>query len=578
MQVYTKILIGMGVGVVLGLTLGPKSLLLEADTYVVSDAADVQIWLDRADPASALALPEGAEMVLRVREAVYQEREGRRGQMHRVRTWAKVSFEWSRALALRDRGGDLARALGNPRQGQDLVGWLRIENVPLDSGGFVSTPEPVSGLGHTIIGLLRPVGTAFMKLIKMVIVPLVFSSLLVGVASLGDVRKLGRLGGKTIGLYLGTTAVAVTIGLALGNLIQPGTFVGEEDRAALQAQFSGAASDSAADAAEAPSTIDNILAIIPENPMASLASGDMLQVIFFAMIFGIALTLLGEDKEGTPVVNFFDRVQNAMVMIIHIVMLLAPFGVAALVADVVGQSGVSVLGALLVYALTVLAGLALHMIIVYFGLVRVVAKVSIVDFLRAIRPAQLIAFSTSSSSAALPVSMECAEENLGISNPVASFVLPLGSTVNMDGTALYQGVAAVFIAQVFAVDLTFGDQLAIVATATMASVGAAGVPGAGIVTLAMVLTTVGIPPVGVALILGMDRLLDMFRTAVNVTGDLSVTAVMASTEGEDVAPLRREEDEGDPDRGFEDRLERKPRAYPPSRPSADGRARAQEEE
>ncbi|MGE3636584.1 MAG: dicarboxylate/amino acid:cation symporter, partial [Sandaracinaceae bacterium] len=374
--------------------------------------------------------------------------------------------------------------------------------------------------------------------------------------SLGDVRKLGRLGGKTIGVYLGTTAIAVSIGLVLANLIKPGEFVGAAARAQLQSQFAGAADSSAANAAEAPSTVDNILSIIPDNPIGSLASGDMLQVIFFAMIFGVAITLLGNKERGQPIVTFFDRVQEAMVMIIHLVMMIAPFGVAALVADVVGQSGISVLGALLVYSLTVLLGLALHTAIVYGGLVKAFSGLRIPDFLRAIRPAQLLAFSTSSSSATLPVSMECAEESLGISNPVASFVLPLGSTVNMDGTALYQGVAAVFIAQVFDVDLSFTDQLAIVATATMASVGAAGVPGAGIVTLAMVLTTVGIPPVGVALILGMDRLLDMFRTTVNVTGDLTVAAVMAASEGETLRVLTPAEDKSDPDHGFEARLDK----------------------
>ncbi|MBW2465276.1 MAG: dicarboxylate/amino acid:cation symporter [Deltaproteobacteria bacterium] len=244
-------------------------------------------------------------------------------------------------------------------------------------------------------------------------------------------------------------------------------------------------------------------------------------------------------------------------------MSLAPYGVAALVADVIGQAGLSVLSALLVYAITVIIGLTIQAVLVYGSIVRFLAKLPVRKFIRAIRPAQLIAFSTSSSSAALPVSMECAEENLGVSNAVSSFVLPLGSTVNMDGTALYQGVAAIFIAQVFQVDLTLGDQVAIVASATMASIGAAGVPGAGIVTLAMVLSATGIPAVGIALILGMDRLLDMFRTAVNVTGDLSVTAAMAAGEGEELAVLSKEDDAADPDRGFEGRLKGREHAVPP---------------
>ncbi|MEL6546829.1 MAG: cation:dicarboxylase symporter family transporter, partial [Myxococcota bacterium] len=228
-----------------------------------------------------------------------------------------------------------------------------------------------------------------------------------------------------------------------------------------------------------------------------------------------------------------------------------------------GTSGISLLGALLAYALAVLLGLFIHATIVYGSLVKFVAKIPLSGFLRAARPAQLIGFSTSSSSAALPVTMECAEENMGISNSTSSFVLPLGSTVNMDGTALYQGVAAIFIAQVFQIDLSLGQQLGIVFTATMASVGAAGVPGAGMVTLAMVLTSAGIPAVGVALILGMDRLLDMFRTMINVTGDLAVTATMAASEGETLTILDAEADERDPKRGFEGRLDREPQPIEP---------------
>ena len=302
---------------------------------------------------------------------------------------------------------------------------------------------------------------------------------------------------------------------------------------ALQAQFAAEAGNQLDKAAEAPSTIDGVLAIIPTNPVASLVSGDMLQVIFFAVLFGIALTLLPDGK-GQPVIAFMDRVQDAMVVIIHLVMKVAPFGVAALLAEVVGTSGFSVLQGLVVYGLCVIIGLLLHVALVYAPIVRYLAKLPVVGFLRAIRPAMLIAFSTSSSSATLPVTMECAEKNLGVSNPVASFVLPLGATVNMDGTALYQGVAALFIAQVFQVDLTLADQITIVATATLASIGAAGVPGAGMVTLAMVLTATRIPTVGVALILGVDRLLDMFRTTINITGDLAVCTAMARAEGDEL--------------------------------------------
>ncbi len=570
MQVYTKILIGMLVGAVLGLTLGPKSMFLEADLYKVSTWDRLEIRTDRDDPQSAVDLPapkkkadgEITPLRLPILETVTTSQTDGHGEEHDVATWSRVQLTYGQALSLHDPDHQLRGRLGDIDQGATVEVWLELERTELQSGGFSVWPIPISGFGDTFVTWIKPIGTAFMRLIKMVIVPLVFASLLVGVASLGDIRKLGRLGGRTLGLYLGTTAAAVTIGLLCAHVINPGSFIDEKSRVALQAQFVGAAGDEVSRAAEAPSTIDNILNIIPDNPIASLVSGDMLQVIFFAVLFGIALTLL-DDRNGRPVVNLMDRVQNAMVVIIHIVMKLAPYGVAALVADVVGQSGVSILQALFVYALTVLLGLALHGILVYGAIVTSVAKLAPKAFLRAVRPAQLIAFSTSSSSASLPVTMECAEQNLGISNPVASFVIPLGSTVNMDGTALYQGVAALFIAQVFQLDLSMAAQVGIVATATMASIGAAGVPGAGMVTLAMVLTASGIPTIGLALILGMDRLLDMFRSALNVTGDLAVTAAMARLEGEKLDPLSKDTDIADPNRGFEGRLDKEPKPIEP---------------
>ncbi|MCA9561471.1 MAG: dicarboxylate/amino acid:cation symporter, partial [Myxococcales bacterium] len=539
-----------------------NSSLLEKDLYKVIDGASVGLRLYRNEPDSELKLPRGVPLELRHVETVEGTVTDSTGATHTVPTWVKVRFRLSERLLLRDEGGKLAAQLGNKKLGQSVEAWLPISAEPLTGGGFTLSPMPVSALGDSIVAWAQPIGKLFMRLIKMVIVPLVFASLLVGVASLGDVRKLGRLGGKTLGLYMLTTAVAVTIGLIVAHVFQPGSFIAEADRAALLAQFGSAAEGKSEAAAMAPSAMDNVLAIIPLNPIESLASGNMLQIIFFAVILGVALTMLGEG-EGKPVVNFFDRIQNAMIVVIHMVMAIAPYGVAALVAEVVGTSGFSVLKALLVYGLVVVAGLALQATLVYGGLVKVLARMPLIRFMKAIRPAQLIAFSTSSSSAALPVSMECAEENLGVSNSVSSFVLPLGSTVNMDGTALYQGVAAIFIAQVFQMDLTLGDQLSIVLAATMASVGAAGVPGAGMVTLAMVLTAAGIPQVGLALILGMDRLLDMFRTAVNVTGDLAVTSVMAVSEGENLDPLTPEADKADPDRGFEGRLDHDPKPVEP---------------
>jgi Na+/H+-dicarboxylate symporter len=388
---------------------------------------------------------------------------------------------------------------------------------------------------QTVLAFVGPVGKAFLRLIQMVIVPLVFASLTVGVASLGDLRKLGRVGGRTLGLFVITTAVSVTIGLVCATLIDPGSFIDDESRATLLAKFGDAAKAKLEAAEKAPTLVDNVLAAIPVNPVGALANGDMLAIIFFALVFGIALTIV-DDQYSRPVVALLDGVQNAMVVLIDLVMRLAPYGVAAIVAEVVATSGLDVLGALLVYGGTVLLALALHTVLVYVPMLRYMARLGVKHFVTAMRPALLLAFSTSSSSAAMPVTMECAEKNLGISNGVSSFSIPLGATVHMDGTALYQGVAALFIAQVFDMNLSVADQVGIVLTATLAAIGAAGVPGAGMITLAMVLTTAGIPTMGVALILGIDRLLDMFRTTVNVAGDVVVAAVVARREGEPLEP------------------------------------------
>ncbi len=576
MQIYTKILIGMALGALLGFFAGPNSTFLRHDTYKISDPSKAIFQLDPDDPQSRILLPKLVSKTgdgkvkprpvsFRIKEERQEVRTDARGDSHQVLAWVNVEFTFTKEIAIRDKTGVVHKKLGEPRVGQPVTLWLKLNAEPLEEGGFVVYPQPISGLGDTIISIISPAGEIFMRLIKMVIVPLVFASLLVGVASLGDIRKLGRMGGKTLGLYMLTTAMAVSIGLACAHLLRPGDFISAESRALLQAQFQGAAGSKVESAASAPSVMDNILSIIPSNPIQSLSSGNMLQVIFFAVIFGVALTMLS-DKQGRPVVTFFDRIQEAMVVVIHMVMAIAPFGVAALIAEVVGTSGLDVLLSLLVYGFTVLLGLLIHAGIVYGGLLKMFTPIGIRDFLTAARPAQLIAFSTSSSSATLPVTMECAEENLNISKPVASFVLPLGSTVNMDGTALYQGVAAIFIAQVFNIPLGIGDQLAIVLTATMASVGAAGVPGAGMVTLAMVLTASGIPPVGVALILGMDRLLDMFRTTVNVTGDLAVTACIAAQEGETLKLLSQNDDKSDSAHGFEGRLDRPQEAVQPEPP------------
>jgi len=379
---------------------------------------------------------------------------------------------------------------------------------------------------------IRPIGDLFLRLIRMVVVPLVFSSLLVGTATLGDPKRLGRIGGKTIGYYLVTTAIAITIGLIIANVVQPGMSMDAANRDQLMAEYAAAADQSALRLQDRPSVTDTLLNVVPTNPMAALSGGSMLQIIFFALLFGVALTMIPKRDHRESVLVFFDGVSEAMIQIVHIVMRLAPFGVAALIAAAVGQFGMDVLRALALYSVCVIVGLAIHVTFVYGTAVRVLGGMSPVKFFRGIRPAQIIGFSTSSSSATLPVTMECATDRLGVSEQVSSFVLPLGATVNMDGTALYQGVAAVFIAQVYGMELGIGGQVTIVLMATLASIGAAGVPGVGVITLAMVLEQLGLPLSGIALILGVDRILDMLRTATNVTGDASAAVIVAASEGQ----------------------------------------------
>jgi Na+/H+-dicarboxylate symporter len=379
--------------------------------------------------------------------------------------------------------------------------------------------------------ILKPVGDIFLRLIQMIVVPLVFSSLFVGTASLGDIRKLGRIGAKTIGYYLSTTAIAITIGLLLGNIFTPGSNIDETTKERLMSSQKTAVAEKIDIAANKPDIFDTIVHIVPVNPIKSLVEANMLQIIFLAILLGIAVTMVPGNK-GKPLINFFESLSEAMMKTVHIVMKIAPLGVFALIAVVVGRFGADILLSLLKYSIIVIVGLGLHVFLTYFTAIRLFSDVNPIEFMKGIRPAQLIAFSTSSSNATLPVTIECCEENLGISEKISSFVLPLGATINMDGTALYQGVAAIFIAQVYGIGLGFIDQLTIVLMATLASIGAAGVPGVGIITLAMVLETIGVPIEGIALILGVDRLLDMCRTVVNITGDCSCALIIGKSENE----------------------------------------------
>ncbi|MBD8489618.1 dicarboxylate/amino acid:cation symporter [Echinicola sp. CAU 1574] len=399
------------------------------------------------------------------------------------------------------------------------------------------------------IDFIKPIGTIFINALKMIAVPLVLASLIVGVSNLGDITKLGRIGGKTIGAYMVTTVIAVTVGLLLVNIFAPGKSLPSETRERLMEQFNDVVGDKSSQAAELQeqSPLKPLVDIVPENVFLSATdNGSMLQVVFFAIIVGIALLEIPKSK-ASPVIAFFDGMNDVIIRIVGYIMLIAPYGVFALMASLIVEiagdnpdSAIELLFALLKYSLLVVAGLLLMIVLVYPTILKLFTKVKYKDFFQAMRPAQLLAFSTSSSSATLPVTMKQVEEEIGVSEEVSSFVLPLGATINMDGTCLYQGVAAVFIAQALGMDLSLTQQLMIVLTATLASIGTAGVPGAGLIMLLIVLESIGVPSAGLALILAPDRILDMFRTVVNVTGDATVCTVVASTEGELPEGLIRE--------------------------------------
>ena len=393
-----------------------------------------------------------------------------------------------------------------------------------------------------------PFGDIFMNLLKLIAVPLVLTSLVSGVASLSDFKKLSRMGTKTIGLYVATTAVAVTIGLLVVNTINPGDKLPAETKAKLEKQFqSNAAAKAKGDSTEAArqrGPLQPLVDMVPDNFFGSASSNrNMLQLVFVSLLIGISLVQVSSEYRK-PVLSLFEGMQAVVIKLVNMIMLMAPIGVFALITKTItslavgedgqadlGQIG-AVLGALGYYCVAVVIGLLLHTAVVYIGLLKLCTPLKLPQFFRAIAPAQLLAFSTSSSGATLPVTMRQCKEKLGVSKETTSFVLPLGATINMDGTALYQAVAAVFIAQASGMSLDMGDQLTIVITAVLASIGTAAVPGAGIIMLVIILEAVGIPGEGIALILGVDRILDMLRTTTNVTGDAAVCAIIAHSENQ----------------------------------------------
>ncbi len=388
---------------------------------------------------------------------------------------------------------------------------------------------------NLISNWVSPFGVIFVNSLKLIAIPLILASLIKGVSDLQDMSRLSAMGGRTIGIYILTTFIAVSIGLVVVNVIGPGKGMPEAIRKQLlDDQGTADRAIEIAENAEAQSKkgpLQPLVDVVPDNLIkAASNNGNMLQVIFWALFFGVAMIMLPAD-ETTPVKTFVDSFNHVILKMIDLIMVFAPLGVFALMATlVVETSDWRVFLALIKYGLTVVLGLAIMAMLVYPAMVILLGGIRYTTFLKGIMPAQLLAFTTSSSAATLPVTIECVEERLGVDPKVASFVLPIGATINMDGTSLYQAVAAVFIAQVLGIDLSWQQQITIVMTATMASIGSAAVPGAGMVMLVIVLSAVGIPESGLALIIAVDRVLDMCRTAVNVTGDAAVAVVIANNQ------------------------------------------------
>ncbi len=397
-----------------------------------------------------------------------------------------------------------------------------------------------TGMNDFTNAYIKPVGTIFVTLLKLIAVPLVLASLIAGVANLNDIKKLSRMGGRTIGIYMLTTVFAITIGLAVVNIIKPWEALPQETKETLMSSYESNLGDRTQTAERVlnQSPLQPIVDVVPENLFFAMSSNSsMLQVVFIAVLFGVGIVQIKSEKSQI-LINFFDAMNDVIIKIVDMIMVIAPYGVFALLASVIidlagddlGQA-LTLLQALGWYTMTVIIGLILHVLIVYTSLFKMYSNMRLVDFLRAMRPALLLAFSTSSSAATLPVTMERVEKHLGVDEEVSSFVLPVGATINMDGTSLYQAVAAVFISMAIGNDITLAEQLTIVFTALLASIGTAAVPGAGIIMLVIVLKSIDVPVEGIALILGVDRILDMCRTVVNVTGDAAVSVAVAFKEG-----------------------------------------------
>lgn len=393
---------------------------------------------------------------------------------------------------------------------------------------FLCGSEP--WLEFFVKNVTDPLGQIFLRMMIMVVIPLVFTSISLGVAGLGDVGKLGRIGAKTLGYFLLVTALAVTLGLVLVNIIQPGVGLPSEVKDRLTQIYQGQTAQSLEKAKKAEFGIQTFVAIVPKNPLSAAVDGDMLAVIFFALMVGIGITRIPPAR-AAPLVGFLEGLADTMVAIINIVMNLAPYGVACLIFSVTARFGFDLMIKLGLFVITVVLGLTLFQFVVYSVFVKVLGKTSPLVFFSAIKDVMLTAFSTSSSNATLPTSLRVAEEELRIPKEIAGFVIPLGATMNMNGTALFEGVTILFLAQVFGIALPISTQIMVVIMAVLMAVGTAGVPGGSISLLILVLQAAGIPGEGIALILGVDRILDMCRTVVNVTGDLTAALFVMHSEG-----------------------------------------------
>ena len=393
-------------------------------------------------------------------------------------------------------------------------------------GFFMST---ISGGGIFVSNWIKPFGTIFINSLKLIAIPLILASLIKGVSDLKDISKLSSMGTITITTYLTTTVIAVSVGLFLVNIVKPGDTISEKTRTELIGKYDSEADKKRNAAAENKEAgpLQPLVDLVPSNFVAAASDNkNMLQVIFFSILFGISIILIPPNK-AKPIKDFFDSFNEVVLKIIDIIMMFAPYGVFGLLAALIVESpNADLLKSLIMYSITLLLGL-LFMIVIYLVIVKLLTGRNPILFLKSILPAQLVAFSTSSSAATLPVTMDRVQNHLNVEKEVASFVLPIGATINMDGTAVYQAVAAVFIAQTFGLDLSFTAQLGIISTATLASIGAAAVPSAGIIVLVIVLAQAGIPEAGLALIFAVDRPLDMFRTVVNITGDATVSTIVS---------------------------------------------------